>query len=88
MTESKPAKQEPDCGSSEGATETETHDTEDQCIEAEAFLGDEADEPELIDDGQAFTEKRTCPVCGREWEYVFDMVGLWNPREKEYEWEK
>lgn len=63
------------------------HESDEECVDAEAFLGSDADEPEIVDEGKVFTEKRTCPVCGRDWEYTFDMVGLWNPREEEYEWE-
>lgn len=61
-------------------------DSDEECIEKEAFFSDAAEEPEIEPNGVGMTEVYTCPHCGREWEAVHDYVGLWNPREDTYEY--
>lgn len=58
-----------------------THETDEECLEAEAFLTTRG---EFTDDGRTITQTLECPTCGREWHIVYEMIGTWNPRDGEY----
>lgn len=65
--------------------EQQAHDKE-TCLEEERWLHDDDVESELVEGGESITVKYECPKCGREWEYVHPLFGLWNPRAEKYEW--
>lgn len=50
----------------------ETHATREECVAEGAFVD------------EVHSVRVRCPVCGREFEHVYDLVGLWNPDEAEY----
>lgn len=61
-----------------------THDDREECASDEHFTGTEIDSG-LGDDGGDV--KVYCPVCGRTYDYVYELVGLWDPEDSEYVYE-
>lgn len=59
---------------------TETHATREECIEAGAFREHVVDETT----DEVHSVRVRCPVCGREFEYVYDLVGLWDSEGREF----
>lgn len=70
-------------GSNDDEGEEYEH-TLDECLKEEEFIGNIVEERDV---GQHKEEVVECPTCGRTYEFVFSMDGLWNPRQERYEWE-
>lgn len=56
------------------------HTTREECVEAEEFRDNVVAE----ETGEVHSQQVRCPTSGREYEFVYDFVGLWGPKHDEY----
>lgn len=63
-----------------------THETVDECLNDEDYRP--GTETETVIDEQTDAETHTqtveCPTCSREYEYVFDFTGVYDPEQGDY----
>jgi len=71
-----------DAESSAGA---DGHDQE-TCVEEERWLDDDAPDSEIVVDGESVSGSHEFPDCGRTYDYVFVLHGLWSVEDDEYIW--
>lgn len=75
-----------DAATAETEAATETHETREECVEAEAWLKPHDGEAEKrsyeYDDGHAVVYD--CPVCGRTYEYLYAYEGVYDTEANRY----